>query len=75
VIPGAALALLALGCPEPARRPPDVILITLDTTRLDRLGAFGGAPETTPNLDELAAEGVRFERAWTTAPWTLPSHA
>jgi arylsulfatase A-like enzyme len=50
-------------------------LITLDTTRVDHIGAYGHAAETTPNLDRLAAGGVQFERAWTTSPWTLPAHA
>ncbi|MFG0317311.1 MAG: sulfatase-like hydrolase/transferase [Planctomycetota bacterium JB042] len=52
-----------------------VVLVTLDTTRADRLGAYGGDPTLTPRLDRLAAEGVRFERCLTTAPITLPAHA
>ncbi|HVS12463.1 MAG TPA: sulfatase-like hydrolase/transferase [Thermoanaerobaculia bacterium] len=51
-----------------------VLLVTLDTTRADRLG-YAGAPVATPHLDRLAAEGVRYERAYTTAPMTLPAHA
>jgi arylsulfatase A-like enzyme/Tfp pilus assembly protein PilF len=56
-------------------RPPNVLLITLDTTRADRLGCYGYALALTPTLDALAAEGVLFERACTPAPLTLPSHA
>lgn len=56
-------------------RRPNVLLITLDTTRADRLGCYGYAPALTPTLDGLAAEGVLFERAYTPAPLTLPSHA
>ncbi|MCK7477079.1 MAG: sulfatase-like hydrolase/transferase [Candidatus Moduliflexus flocculans] len=41
----------------------NVLLITLDTTRADRLGCYGYAPARTPRLDALAAEGVRFARA------------
>ena len=52
-----------------------MLLITLDTTRADRLGCYGYAPALTPALDALAAEGVLFERAYTPAPLTLPSHA
>lgn len=52
-----------------------VVLITLDTTRADRLGAYGGDPSLTPRLDRLAGEGVLFERCLTTAPITLPAHA
>ena len=55
--------------------PPDVLLITLDTTRADRLGSYGYAGAATPNLDRLARDGVRFERALSSAPITLPAHA
>lgn len=58
-----------------ASRRPNVLLITLDTTRADRLGCYGYAPARTPTLDALAADGVLFERAYTPAPLTLPSHA
>src|SRR5262245_53726597 len=56
-------------------RRPNVLLITLDTTRADRLGCYGCATALTPALDALAAQGVLFERAFTPAPLTLPSHA
>ena len=56
-------------------RPVDVVLITMDTTRADKLGAFGGDPGTTPALDELARQGVVFEKAYSHVPLTLPSHA
>lgn len=52
----------------------NLLLITLDTTRADRLGCYGDARAATPVLDRLAREGVRFERAYTTAPLTLPAH-
>lgn len=54
---------------------PNVLLIVLDTVRADRLGAYGYGRDTTPNLARLAAQGVLFRRARSTAPWTLPSHA
>ncbi len=54
---------------------PNVVLITLDTTRADRLGSYGYAAASTPHLDRLAADGVRFERAISPAPLTLPAHA
>jgi len=53
----------------------NVLLITLDTTRADRLGCYGYASARTPRLDALAAAGVRFARAYAPAPLTLPSHA
>lgn len=56
-------------------RPPDVVLVTLDTTRADRLGSYGYAQAATPALDRLAAEGVRFGRAISPVPLTLPAHA
>jgi tetratricopeptide (TPR) repeat protein len=55
--------------------PPNLVLITMDTTRADHLGAWGYAPAHTPNLDALAARGTRFVRVDTAAPITLPSHA
>ena len=56
--------------------PPSLLLITLDTTRADALGAWGGgAAASTPNLDGLAAAGVRYARAVAPSPLTLPSHA
>ncbi len=53
---------------------PDIILISLDTLRMDRLGCYGKEPSVTPHLDRFAAGATRFARAWATAPWTLPSH-
>ena len=58
-----------------ACRGCNVLLITIDTLRADRVGAFGGTAGLTPNLDRLAAEGLRFTRAYSAAPLTLPSHA
>jgi arylsulfatase A-like enzyme len=57
-----------------AAERPNVILISLDTLRADRLGAYGARRPTSPHLDRLAAEGTLFETAITAAPWTLPSH-
>lgn len=53
----------------------NLLLITLDTTRADRLGYYGHREIETPVLDGLAREGLFFSRAITTAPTTLPSHA
>ena len=57
------------------RQAPNVLLITLDTTRADRLGCYGCRAAETPTLDSLAARGIRFEQALTAVPLTLPSHA
>ena len=58
-----------------SRRPLNLVIITLDTTRADHLGAYGSREVETPALDRLAREGVLFEQAMTTAPLTLPAHA
>ena len=52
----------------------NVVLITLDTTRADRLGCYGYPQAKTPNLDFLAHNGVRFANAYCQVPLTLPSH-
>ncbi len=53
----------------------NVLLITLDTTRADRLGCYGYNEALTPAMDSIARDGVLFVRAYATAPLTLPSHA
>ena len=65
----------AAGLGSPAPAPLNILLLTLDTTRADRIGAYGYAAAKTSYFDRLAAEGVRFERAVAQAPITLPSHA
>lgn len=73
-----ALMLCALlGCTEqePAPRPPDVILITIDTLRADHCSAYGYERPTTPFLDELASRSLVFENAYGTSSWTAPSMA
>ena len=74
-----AAAVLVFGPGRRLLRPagaagPNVVLITLDTTRADHLGCYGYALAQTPNLDRLAAEGTRFARVYAPAPLTLPSH-
>src|SRR6516162_7683592 len=53
----------------------NVLLITIDTLRADHVGAYGYRSARTPALDALARDGVRFDRAYATAPITLVSHA
>jgi arylsulfatase A-like enzyme/Flp pilus assembly protein TadD len=55
--------------------PPNVILITLDTTRADRMGFLGSKRGITPNLDALARQSVVFTRAYSQVPLTTASHA
>lgn len=61
--------------PTEAPRQPNVLLVTIDTLRADRLGAYGFAQAHTPVLDQLAREGVRFDRAICQLPQTNASHA
>jgi arylsulfatase A-like enzyme len=65
----------ARGVEAPAEAHPNVLLLILDTVRSASLSVYGHSRPTTPGLARLASEGVRFEQAFTTAPWTLPSHA
>jgi len=51
-----------------------VILISIDSLRADRLGAYGNSRDTSPTIDRLGREGARFSNALATSPWTLPSH-
>ncbi len=53
----------------------NLLVITLDTTRADRIGCYGYRTAATPILDQLAARGVLFENAYTACPVTLPSHS
>lgn len=83
-----SLLVIAAGCcvsgcqksppdPPPAApaKPPNVLLITLDTTRADRLGAYGFGLARTPVIDRLAREGVVCTDCATTAPITMVAHA
>ncbi len=53
---------------------PNVLLIIFDTVRASAMSLYGYPRPTTPELDRLAASSVVFDRAFSTAPWTLPSH-
>ncbi len=76
------LIWLALGCVRPAvaatpasklARHPDIIIITVDTLRVDRVSAYGYKRPTTPNVDTLLKRGVRFTQARVPEPLTAPS--
>jgi len=69
------IAGLLVGCSGQPTLPPNLLLIVLDTTRWDAVGAESGKPTHTPNLDALAAEGTIFTQARTTSAWTVPAHA
>jgi choline-sulfatase len=59
----------------PAPRRLNIVLVTIDTLRADRVGCYGYSKIETPNLDKLAARGTLFENAVSQAPLTPPSHA
>lgn len=82
----AAIATLGACHRGPSAAPPaslttaggrgaNVLLVTIDTLRRDRLGAYGSSLGLTPVIDRLAARGVRYAHAYAHSPMTLPSHA
>ncbi len=69
---------MLLTCADPPterQRPELVLLISLDTTRADHLGFYGYERPTSPNLDALASGALVYDRATSTATWTLPAHS
>jgi arylsulfatase A-like enzyme len=60
--------------PATATDRPSVVLVSLDTLRADRVGAYGRPGAATPSLDALAREGLLYEEAYSPSTWTLPSH-
>jgi arylsulfatase A-like enzyme len=82
---GIIAACVTVGCSRPAAPAPplqptassgaNLLLVTIDTLRRDRLGAYGSTAGLTPVLDGLAGGGVRFTHAYSHVPLTLPAHA
>ena len=72
---GLGFGLAPAAAREPARKPLNVVLVSVDTLRADALGCYGNRAAATPTIDALAASGVLFERAFAHTPLTLPSHA
>jgi arylsulfatase A-like enzyme len=74
---GATLVGGLAGCTRnPIGTPPiNVLIVTLDTTRADRLSAYGFQSASMPAIDRLAREGILFQQATTVAPLTLPAHS
>src|SRR5713101_8478731 len=67
----------AKASPSGTRSPrvaPNVVLITIDTLRPDRLGCYGSKNSATPVIDSLAHDGIVFEHAFSQVPLTFPSH-
>ena len=68
-----AIAAALLGAAAPSR--PNVLLLSIDTLRADHVGAYGAPQGSTPALDALAGDGLRFENAISPVPLTRPAHA
>src|SRR5262245_8980462 len=73
---GAAAGGIALSQPTAPQRdaPANVVVITLDTTRADRLSPYGFQDVAMPALDRIAREGIVFDQATSVVPLTLPAH-
>src|SRR5437867_8536074 len=69
------LALLPLACSRLRTRPPNILLVVIDTLRADRLGSYGNRRGLSPFLDGLAARGTHFSHAYAASSWTNPSVA
>ncbi len=67
------MAALFLSVCRPSSRL-NLVLISIDTLRPDHLGCYGYERPTSPTIDRLAAEGVRFANAFSSTTWTLPAH-
>jgi arylsulfatase A-like enzyme len=74
LVAGVSLTLLSFSFAAAASKP-NLVLITLDSTRADRMGFLGAKGALTPNLDRLAAESIVFEHAYAQAPASIVSHA
>ncbi len=71
----AVLLVSSCGGDDEPVRPPNVVLITLDTVRRDHMGCYGYQRATSARIDALAATATRYTRALATSSWTVPTHA
>ncbi len=76
---GLGLAAAGLGSwwfwPRPRGQQHNMIVVVIDTLRRDALGCYGNRFAISPRIDEISAEGIRFDRAIASSGWTLPSIA
>ncbi len=76
ILPATADWEESAGAPaSPPEDRPNIVLVVLDTQRLDRLGCYGYERPTTPRLDRFAGDAMVYDNYISTAVWTLPSHA
>ncbi|HUC44661.1 MAG TPA: sulfatase-like hydrolase/transferase [Candidatus Sulfotelmatobacter sp.] len=77
LLPALPAARVPIPPPSAAREAsgPNVLLVVLDTMRRDHVSAYGYDRPTTPHFDALAARGVKFDRAYASSCWSVPSHA
>jgi len=75
--PLAAVTASSQGQPSstPLQGPPNILLLLYDKCRTDAIGVYEGIKDRTPNLNQLAASGVRFERAYTPQALCAPARA
>jgi arylsulfatase A-like enzyme len=73
LVPVLLLALAATACRGGGEGPPLLLLVSVDTLRADRLGAYGAPAGATPRLDRLMSQSLVFENAFSTCSYTLPS--
>jgi len=73
---GVAAAVACGGgeAPAPPGPPPNLVLVSIDSLRADRLGCYGAERDTSPAIDALCRRGLRFDQAVAPTSWTLPSH-
>ena len=69
------VVLIALAGYTSATKPPNVVVVVIDTLRADRLSCYGYDRATSPEIDALASRGVRFEHVFSQSSWTRPSMA
>ncbi len=69
----AVLMMICSFASESASPRPSVVVITIDALRADHVGSYGYSKSTSPNIDRLMSQGLRFERAWTPEPLTGPA--
>ena len=74
-LPGASVGLLSADLPDDWSEGPSFVVVVLDALRWDHSSLSGYSRDTTPNLAAVARRGVRFERAYATSCWSIPSHA